>query len=181
MEWMQTYRGAMLLKCFAAIVAVTILWTGIPAHAKPAASLEPYSGSYTGTAFSSTAAGALSGSATLTFTGRRNSLRGTFQYSGILTSGNTAMNVVQIFNISKKGVLNGRVTVGENQGLGSGQARMSGRKMTISVSYVVGVAPGTSINLDGTIVFKGKRATWTAAVTSSDPSYNGSLTVKGKR
>ncbi len=170
----------MELPRFAVALGSIILLAGAAAaHAKP--TLLPYAGSYTGTALSTTADGALSGSSTLTFTGRKTSLRGTFLYNGILNSGNVMRNTTQTFNISKTGLLNGRVTVDGLEGAGSGQARMRGRKLAVSVTYAVGPAPSTTIAIVGTIVFKGKRATWTGTVTSPDPGYNGSLLVTGKR
>lgn len=149
-------------------------------QAKP--SLERYAGSYTGTAVSSTSAGPLSGSATLTFTGIRNSLRGTFLYTGILNQLGVPQYVGQTFNITRTGRVRGRVTVGNVNGSGSGSAKLAGKRLRVSITYLIKGTPSpTTILLTGTVKFSGKRATWTAAVTSNDPGYNGSLVVQGKR
>jgi hypothetical protein len=49
------------------------------------------------------------------------------------------------------------------------------------MTYAVGAAPGTTISVNGVVVFKGRKVTWNAVVTSSDPNYAGSLVVTGKR
>jgi hypothetical protein len=161
------------------LLPAVLVLTGASLYAKSKSGLGPYAGSYTGTATSSIADGPLSGPATLTFTGREKSLRGTFLYTGILNSGNMPRNVVQTLNISSKGILSGRVTVDNVDGTASGQVRMRGKKLTVAVTYTL--TTGTTINLAGTIAFHGKRATWITPVSSSDAGYSGSLVVKGKR
>jgi hypothetical protein len=158
-----------------AVVALTVA----ALHAKP--SLEPFAGSYTGTATSTTSSGTVSGPATLTFTGRPKNLRGTFLYTGILNSGGVAQSVVQTLEISKAGLLSGRVSVNEVTGVGSGKVRLNGKVLRTDVTYTVATEPATVVRIVGRITFSGKRAKWVATVSSADPNFTGSLLVKGKR
>jgi hypothetical protein len=172
-----------VLRSLFLLAAVTL--AGATLHAKPShakkPSLEPFAGSYTGTATSATAAGALSGPATLTFTGRPRSLRGTFLYTGILNAGGVAQNVVQTLEISKAGLLRGRVSLNEVTGEGSGKVRLNGKVLRTDVTYTIATEPATVVRIVGRITFTGKRAKWMATVSSADPNFAGSLLVKGKR
>jgi hypothetical protein len=158
-----------------------LLISPLALNAKPAHTLLPFAGSYTGMATSTTADGPVSGSSTLTFTGKKKSLRGTFLYTGILNFGGVSKTVVQTFNISKSGLLAGRVSLDGVDGIGSGQAFLKGKKLTVSITYTIGPDASLTVSLNGQITFKGKHATWTAIVSSSDPTGNGSLSVTGKR
>ena len=173
----------MNLRCFSAVLALTLLAVvSADAKSKKKEGLEPFAGSYTGTAVSTTVAGTLSGSSTLTFTGRKSSLRGTFLYNGILNSGNTPRNTQLTLNISKRGIVTGRVTIDGVEGYANGQARLRGRKLAISISNALGTGPGTIVNINGAVTFNGaKRVTWSATVGSSDAGYDGTLRVTGKR
>jgi hypothetical protein len=164
------------------LVALALALLATPAFAaKKKPSLDPYAGSYTGTAVSSTAAGTLSGSATLTFTGRKNSLRGTFLYTGILNNAGAAKTVIQTVNIAPSGSCSGRVILDGVNGQCPGTASLHGKALTFTITYQLEDATGTTVTLAGTVRFSGRRATLTATVTSSDPGYAGTLTVKGKR
>jgi hypothetical protein len=165
-------------------VVATLLATGATASAKKRPGLEPYAGSYTGQATSTTATGSLAGSATLTFTGKKSGLRGTFLYTGILNQAGLAQNVGQTFNLNSRGVVSGRVTVGDLIGTGSGQASLHRNRLTFSILYTLAPSTGTpvtTIQLTGTVKFKSRRATLTAQVASSDPGFDGTLLVTGKR
>jgi hypothetical protein len=164
------------------LVLAALALLAAPAFAaKTKPSLEPYAGSYTGMAVSSTAAGTLSSSATLTFTGRKNSLRGTFLYTGILNNAGQAQSVTQTVDIARSGTCSGRVTLGSSQGTCTGNVSMQGKALTFTITYQLGDASGTTVTLAGTVRFSGRRAAMIATVTSSDPGYSGTLTVKGKR
>jgi hypothetical protein len=165
-------------RSFFALALLALLTTpALAAKKKP--SLEPYAGSYTGTAVSSTAAGSLSGSATLTFTGRKSSLRGTFLYTGILNNAGAAKTVIQTVNIAPSGACSGRVILDGVNGQCPGTASMRGKALTFTLTYQLDGGP--TVTLAGTVRFAGRRATMTATVTSTDPGYDGTLTVKGKR
>ena len=163
------------------VVAILALLATPALAAKTKPSLEPYAGSYTGTAVSSTSAGSLSGSATLTFTGRKNSLRGTFLYTGILNNAGTPKTVIQTVNIAPSGSCSGRVILDGVNGQCPGTASFHGKVLTFTLTYQLDDASATTVSLAGTVRFAGRRATMTATVTSSDPGYAGTLTVKGKR
>ncbi len=152
-----------------------------PLPAAPGPSLHPFAGSYTGTATSSTATGALTQGATLTVTGRPKRMRGTFLYSGILNAAQSPRMIDQVLNVSNAGVLSGRVTVDGMPGRGRGSVRLRGNRMTTAVTYTAGGAKGTSITIKGQITFRNHRAKWAAKVASNDPAYNGRLTVLGRR
>ncbi|MDD5199570.1 MAG: hypothetical protein PHC88_07175 [Terrimicrobiaceae bacterium] len=163
----------------AAVAALASVTAG-EAQTKP--SLVRFAGSYTGTATSNTAAGTLGSNATLTFTGFQGSLRGTFLYTGILNQLGVAQNVNQTLNITRKGRLRGRVNVGSINGTGSGSARLTGKQLRVSMTYLLQSLPSpTAITFTGAVKFAGKRAIWTTTVTSSDPTFNGSLVVQGRR
>lgn len=165
-------------------VVVALLASGATAAAKKKPGLEPYAGSYTGQATSTTATGSLAGSATLTFTGKKSGLRGTFLYTGILNQAGLAQNVGQTFNLNSRGVVSGRVTVGDLTGSGSGQASLHKNKLTFSILYTLAPSTGTpvtTIQISGAVTFKSRRVALNAQVTSSDPGFNGTLLVTGKR
>ncbi len=166
------------------LLAAGCFLTAVPSQAaKKKPGLLPYAGSYTGKAVSKGGASSLSGSATLTFTGKTYGLRGSFLYTGILNQAGTAQNVIQTFNLTSKGVLSGRVTVGSANGTGTGKIHFIKKKNTVTFTetYKLYGSPGTTITLTGKIVFKTKRALLTATVTSSDPTFAGTLSVTGKR
>jgi hypothetical protein len=174
-----------ILRLAPSLVLVTaLLASGPTAAAKKKPGLEPYAGSYTGQATSTTSAGALAASATLTFTGKKTGLRGTFLYTGILNQAGVALNVGQTFDLNSKGVVSGRVTVGDLTGVGSGQVALHKKTLTFSILYTLTPAVGTpvtTIQLTGTVKFKTRRATLNAQVGSSDPGFVGTLLVTGKR
>lgn len=152
------------------------------AAAKKSASLLPFAGSYTGTATSSTPSGSVSGSATLTFTGRGGNLRGTFLYTGILGNNGVAKTVIQTVNITGKGSCSGRVILDGINGQCPGQVSLHGKTLSFTLAYQLADASSTTITLTGTVIFHNRKATMSATVTSpTDPSYNGTLSVTGKR
>jgi hypothetical protein len=159
-----------------ALIAALLLLATLPAFAaKKRPSLEPYAGSYTGVAD----ADGLSSNATLTFTGRKGSLRGTFLYNGILDHLGEAEAVNQTIDLSRSGTLGGRVSVGSSEGVCAGKASLRGRVLTFAVVYTL--TSGETITLAGTVRFAAHRATLTATVTSSSGEYDGALVVKGRR
>jgi len=165
-------------------VALALLASEATASAKKKPGLEPYAGSYTGQATSSAAASTLAGSATLTFTGKKTGLSGTFLYTGILDLAGVPQNVGQTFNLSSKGIVSGRVTVGDLTGVGTGQVSLHKNTLTFSILYTLTPSMGTpvtTIQLTGTVKFKARRATLNAQVASSDPGFTGTLLVTGKR
>jgi hypothetical protein len=165
------------VRCMLGATLLAAVTVAEAAREKP--SLEPFAGSYTGTAASTTSAGALFSPSTLTFTGRQNSLRGTFLYTGILNQAGTAQTVVQTLDVSRRGVCTGRVTVGGIDASPAGRVSLRGTKLATTITY--SLPDGTVITLDGGVKFRGKRAKWSATVSSSDAGYAGTLLVKGKR
>ncbi len=89
--------------------------------------------------------------------------------------------MTQTVDIARSGTCGGRVTLGDAQGTCTGNVSMRGKALTFALTYQLEDAMGTTVTLAGTVRFGGRRATLTATVTSSDPGYDGSLLVKGKR
>jgi hypothetical protein len=161
---------------FPALVAALLLLATAPAFAaKKRPSLEPYAGSYTGLA----SADGLSSSATLTFTGRKGGLRGTFLYNGILDHSGLAEAVNQTVEIARSGILGGRVSIGGSEGVCSGKASMRGKALSFTLVYTL--TSGETITLAGTVRFAAHRAMLTATVASTSGEYDGSLAVAGRR
>lgn len=164
-----------------AALAGALVFSSAEAKKKPPG-LEPFAGSYTGSAQSTTNGTTLSGNATLTFTGRKSGLRGTFLYTGILNRGGVAQEVVQTFDLSHKGVVRGRVSLGGVLGAGSGNVRLVKKKnLSFALTYTLVEPTPLTLQLVGQVAFRGKRATLTATVTASDAAGSGALTVKGRR
>lgn len=143
--------------------------------------LQRFAGSYSGTAVAKDGGTAVESSSTLTFTGRRTGNGGTFLYAGILNRGGIAQVVGQTFAMSSKGVIRGRVTVGEALGTGRGRVRVAGRKLLFTLNYRLKDPAATVITLKGAVRFTATRAVMLATVTATDPAFAGTLRVVGKR
>lgn len=165
-------------------IFLSIVSLACPARAagKKSATLLPFAGSYTGTATSNTSSGSLSGNATLTFTGRGGNLRGTFLYTGILGNNGIAKTVIQTVNTTGSGSCSGRVILDGINGQCPGQVSLHGKTLSFSLTYQLADASNTTVTLTGTVIFHNRKATMSATVTSpTDPGYNGTLSVTGKR
>lgn len=162
-------------------LAVLPLFLGTSAHAAKKPGLAPFAGSYSGRAISKWGATSLSDNATLTFTGKKYRLSGTFLYNGILNRNGVALRVDQTFNLKSRGAATGRVTVGDQTGTGTGKVQLQKKTLKFSVTYRLDGLTPVTINLVGKVVFAPKRAVMTATVSSSDASFNGSLKMTGRR
>ncbi len=144
--------------------------------------LGPFAGSYSGGGSATSGESTLKfKGVTLTFTGRDKDLSGTFLYAGTLNQSGMAVTVNQVFDLSGRGGISGRVNVGDRQGLGAGKVSLAGKTLKFSLTYRLGGTGPSSISLVGTVVFVGRAARMTAKVTSSDNSFDGKLDVKGYR
>ena len=162
-------------------LAASLLFLGTSAHAAKKPGLEPFAGSYSGRVISKWGATSLSDNATLTFTGKKRGLSGTFLYNGILNRSGVAQRVDQTFTLKSQGAVTGRVTVGDQTGAGAGKVRLQKKTLKFSLTYQLDGTMPVTITLVGKVVFAPKRAVMTATVSSSDASFNGSLKVTGRR
>ncbi len=143
--------------------------------------LEPYAGSYSGTAVAKSAGTTERANSTLTFTGRKYRYGGTFLYAGILNQGGTPVVVAQTFRMSATGLVRGMVTVGDQSGFGGGSVKLVGNRLIYTLQYKLKDVSSTVIELKGDVKFYPRRAVMNATVTSADPTYAGTLRIVGKR
>lgn len=166
----------MRLLCVALFASLPVF----SALSAPKPGLEPFAGSYTGKTVARNDRPVAKNPTTITITGARVGLRGTFDYTGILNQAGKSVTVDQKFMITNAGKISGRVTVNGVEGIGKGTVKVAGKTMAFEMTYRF--KSGTSlVQLKGKIVFKPRRALLTARVTSSDGSFAGDVTVNAFR
>lgn len=171
----------MLRRPIISLPALLLLVLPAATHGAVPSGLEPYAGSYSGTAVATSAGTTERASSTLTFTGRRYRYGGTFLYAGILNQSGTPLVVAQTFRMSAAGRVVGTVTVGAQSGTGAGSVKLVRNRLIYTLQYKLTDVGATVIELKGDVKFYPRRAVMNATVTSADPTYSGKLRIVGKR